>query len=137
MRKESFIADSLPCRLLPFPFFALLSRFATFLSNMHIERTNDGARRYLCTTLRFRCLHRGTSVCSFAPQINGSWAISRIVAVLFSRFRSIRRDATFPLCTGLRAKRFRALQRGTLDTISAAEWSRMRDKLRQMLRLLS
>lgn len=55
-------------------------------------------RRYLYT-LRFRCLHRRALVCPSIPQINGSWAISRIVAVLFSRFRSIRRDATLPSCT--------------------------------------
>lgn len=120
-RGGKFVADSLAISFSRFA-FALRDIFRQIFMP---RRQTVGLGRYLCTTLRFRCLHRRLLLRS--PQINGSCAISRIVAVLFSHFRSIRRATTLPSCTSLRAKRFRVLQRGTFHAISGAEWSRQTD----------
>jgi len=72
------------------------------------------------------------------PQINDSCAISRIVAVLFSHFRSIKRGAS--LHVRARSQSDFALQRGTYVANSGDEWSqssvadkRIQDKPLQML----
>ena len=96
-RRGKFISESLSSCLCHVFFLLCFHASQHFPSNIHIEGINDGTRLSLIY-IRWRCLQRCVSLYSSTPQINGSCAISRIVAVLFSHFRSIRCFPRVPAC---------------------------------------
>lgn len=125
-----------------FPFSLRSRALLHFPSNIHVKRTNGGALAVIYVPCCISAVFIAVSSRSSAPQINGSCAISRIVTVLFSHFRSIRRTTRrfprrVPVCLQRDFVRYKEALSTRSPVPPSGPYKRTRDKPRQMLRLSS